>query len=921
MSDLKCLSSIDRTGPLLLSVVVPTHGRPLSLQETLDSLSRQNFPAEKLEILVVSNLADVTLDAELKKRNGPIVLHIAGRLGVNIARNLGLRKAQAPIALYLDDDCALTDPGYLSRVLRLHEEFPEAVALGGGYLSPPGLNNTGIHYNWISNDWLGAHFTEPRETTSLVGGAVAYKVKMLLERELFFDESIRYGGAETELHERLLVHGLRLVFHPRLSVVHRPAMNSWDLMRKAYLQGFGKGRRPHIEKPCKTPNFWNTLLKNTVYMDLYRRSFALGESVGSQTTGDPTPPWFRFLLIYLGQSSQPQYVRLNFQGAYKIIRGIYRGVHDFYWHLYHWAWKATELFWIVSEGYWIFYRLATRAWGSLRRFKGQIKMRAVILYWTLYPIFENFAVNWRRPKTFRQVKMPLNHPNIEPRRAPLWIGAFDRGWTVQERDLFLNAYSRLGIGAVEIRDESHLREIEAHGLGRYISIRPFLPFDFSQVSKTAEKVVDILVSEINCKPGPLSEWLKALDMDVSLNFRIDSRLDSRAARVFFGRLKRLSGLKEVSYEMPRPPDTMVETGFEYFRNLHRFDALTHPYKLSWRPLYRYDGNTRPLYQLLGDRVHVPGFAAAADAPRVSVVIPHHRDFGNLRAVLTCLRRQSLSTSDFEVIVVDNATPENLLCEKQCESLFAENASLRFSLISLRSASSTHFLSGHARTQGLLRSRGGAVLFLDSDILVRENFLEVLLKDLQNADVVMAKRQMLNAEFNVRKLELEQVPPAHMYAEEDYWENCKKAAAWTDLPDYWKYSCTYCLAVKRTDMSRAGPFDPHFSVYGFEDVDLGFRLFKLGLRFAFADSTVFHLFPQKGVHNYHHDSEKREQALKRSALTFFLLRPERLPFSICQGYFAPTLPNWLRSPFYGLATKVWRPRRTMKVKTEVARLNA
>jgi hypothetical protein len=166
--------------------------------------------------------------------------------------------------------------------------------------------------------------------------------------------------------------------------------------------------------------------------------------------------------------------------------------------------------------------------------------------------------------------------------------------------------------------------------------------------------------------------------------------------------------------------------------------------------------------------------------------------------------------------------------------------------------------------------------------------------------------MLVDDFDAAVTDLDDVRADQTYLEGEYWEGYKKAAAWTDLNEYWKYSCTYCFALKRADFLKVGPFDPHFTMYGFEDVDLGFRLFKQGLRFGFVDATVFHLFPRKEQHNYHIDQMKRVQTLSRSALTFFLLRPERLPFSICQGYFAPTLPMWLMSPVRSLA-KPFRPK--------------
>src|SRR5258706_15147212 len=47
----------------------------------------------------------------------------------------------------------------------------------------------------------------------------------------------------------------------------------------------------------------------------------------------------------------------------------------------------------------------------------------------------------------------------------------------------------------------------------------------------------------------------------------------------------------------------------------------------------------------------------AEAPRVSVVIPHYRDLGGLALCLSALERQTYPKERLEIVVADNNSPE------------------------------------------------------------------------------------------------------------------------------------------------------------------------------------------------------------------------------------------------------------------------
>lgn len=514
--------------------------------------------------------------------------------------------------------------------------------------------------------------------------------------------------------------------------------------------------------------------------------------------------------------------------------------------------------------------------------------------------------------------MPFTYPHLDLERDPVWVASVDNQWSPDKLNATLKKYSRLGIHSIELEGvaKKNAELIRAAGLKYHFLLKPFVKLDLNNFPPETEFVVVIATSEVANQLNSVIDWVRSLDCKPSLHIKIDILPQAKEMRRFLETARSERIFEHYSFEMPKPAQASGQKGFEYFRWLHRFSDQVRSLGIPWRPFYRFQ--QEPSYDFL------PVTESANALMQLSVIVPHHRDFLNLIHVLRAICQQSLDHRIFEVIVIDNAVEEHLLTADQVDLLRKEAAGLSLKILTLKSQGPEHYLSGMARNLGVLNSTAEKILFLDSDILIPPGFLQSLLRKMETTDVIMAKRSMLNESFDPTQSSLEKIDPArHTYREDDYWEGFKSARAWSDLLDYWKYSCTYCFAVSRKSLRDSGPFDPQFMMYGFEDVDLGFRLFKKGLRFGFIEQPVFHLFPRKELHNYHHDAAKRAEVLARSALTFFLLRPEKLPFALCQGYFAPTFRNWILQPVRDLINQIIN-RRTNATNTdesEVIAINA
>ncbi|MCB0419424.1 MAG: glycosyltransferase family 2 protein [Bdellovibrionales bacterium] len=241
-------------GSVQLSIVVPTHHRKDDLLRLLASVNHQKIDRSLFEVVVVSNEVDSDLRqclGESKELNFQIRYFEVGSIGVNLARNLGLDKARGSIVYFLDDDCVLLDARTLLTILELHNSFPEVGAFGGKYVIDESAGFLDLVYQWIQDLWMESGFLKDQQTCFLIGGNTSYNRKVLGEN-LFFDESIIYGGSETELNLRLVKQGYILQYSDELQVLHQARNSFWGLFGKAFKQGrSAQNRREQALLPPK----------------------------------------------------------------------------------------------------------------------------------------------------------------------------------------------------------------------------------------------------------------------------------------------------------------------------------------------------------------------------------------------------------------------------------------------------------------------------------------------------------------------------------------------------------------------------------------------------------------------------------------------------------------------------------------------
>lgn len=212
----------------LVSVVVPTCGRPALLARCVDALERQTLPRRRYELIVVDDTA--------------------GRAGPAAARNEGWRQARAPVVAFTDDDTE-PDADWLRAGLAAIEH---ADAVTGRVRMPLPDPEAPSDYE---RDAIGLETAEFVTANCFVRRAV-------LEHLGGFDERFRLPWREdSDLHFRLLEAGARVVRAPKALVVHpiRPAGFGVSLRQQKKIMFdallYKKHRRLYRERIRATPRW------------------------------------------------------------------------------------------------------------------------------------------------------------------------------------------------------------------------------------------------------------------------------------------------------------------------------------------------------------------------------------------------------------------------------------------------------------------------------------------------------------------------------------------------------------------------------------------------------------------------------------------------------------------------------------------
>ncbi|HVN67911.1 MAG TPA: glycosyltransferase [Candidatus Sulfotelmatobacter sp.] len=222
--------------------------------------------------------------------------------------------------------------------------------------------------------------------------------------------------------------------------------------------------------------------------------------------------------------------------------------------------------------------------------------------------------------------------------------------------------------------------------------------------------------------------------------------------------------------------------------------------------------------------------------KLSVVIGTYNQKNVLKKALESLFHQTLSPELYEIQLVDSSSNDGT--EKMVEEL---QPTCRFNYQRVANKGKTA-----ARNLGIKAAQGEIVFLTDADIIADRRLL---------AEHLAAHEKTPHASFEGLEIDTDGKPYI-------------KARLRAGQKLKWAYFLTGNLSLRKGTIMTAGLFDEQFQGYGWEDIELGYRLAQMKVPLLYLPSAV----------NYHHHPVSREGLLARkfeqgrSAALFYKKHP-------------------------------------------------
>jgi mycofactocin glycosyltransferase len=223
-----------------ISIVIPVLDRAEELARCLDSIARVDYPAEKIEVIVVD---DGSRDdsAQVARSRGALVVSSGGtRRGPAAARNVGAARATGELLAFIDSDCSAS-AGWLSELVPVFRG--EKTAAVGGLVDGMCTASAVDRYEaMMSSLSLGARerFAGPGDDTFYLPSC-----NLLVRRALFLSvkgfEDGMHVGEDVDLTWRLRDAGWTIAYLPAGRILHEHRSSVRSFMSRRFDYGTSEG--------------------------------------------------------------------------------------------------------------------------------------------------------------------------------------------------------------------------------------------------------------------------------------------------------------------------------------------------------------------------------------------------------------------------------------------------------------------------------------------------------------------------------------------------------------------------------------------------------------------------------------------------------------------------------------------------------
>ena len=242
---------------------------------------------------------------------------------------------------------------------------------------------------------------------------------------------------------------------------------------------------------------------------------------------------------------------------------------------------------------------------------------------------------------------------------------------------------------------------------------------------------------------------------------------------------------------------------------------------------------------------------------ISVIIPTYNRCAILLKVLKALERQTLKKNMFEILLIDDGSQDDT---KHVVKRF-----IKKSLLKINYYYQNNKKQGAARNLGIAKATMPLILFIGDDIIPAADFLESHLKFYQKLENP-ANSAVIG--YTTWPSDIKVTPFMKYIGEYGHQFGYSLINGCGPLSFNFYYTSNLLLPVsvlKKLDHW----FDEDFDVYGWEDIELGFRLENSGVNLYYNSNAVAYHHHKVGISSFC----QRQQNVGRASKIFVKKHPE------------------------------------------------
>lgn len=219
---------------------------------------------------------------------------------------------------------------------------------------------------------------------------------------------------------------------------------------------------------------------------------------------------------------------------------------------------------------------------------------------------------------------------------------------------------------------------------------------------------------------------------------------------------------------------------------------------------------------------------------VSIVIPNYNGAGLLDKYLPPLKKALSEYGSFsEIIVVDDASSDNSV-----ELLRRDHPDVTV----LVNTSNLGF--GGSMNRGIHAAQGEVLLSLNSDVLVDTDIFSAVLPRFSDPDLFAVSPNIIDPRSGYNQAVYRLKPEVCWYT-----DTCLQTVpAEKEVPLF--FACAGACFYDRVKLLELGGFDPIYSPFYVEDVDLSYQAWKRGWKCLLEPSATVYHFSNSTIEQYH-----------------------------------------------------------------------